>query len=829
MEGTGRGNGTVSISYDSEGKVEICVRNDRNVGSYGIFLGDNPFDFALPATLFQIIIVITLSQSLHFILRPLQTPKFICSVLGGILLGPSFLGRSEIYWKALFPARQSDVLIVMSIIGPIYFLFFVAVKMDMLMTVRAAKSTWLLGIIPYAASFLAMSTLLKFFYSPRNFPKEFGDSHASLSATMSFSNFPVMTEALSELNLMATELGQLALSSSSFNDCIQFAVIIGHHITDTEGLKFKLWAMVSCIVFMVFCFFAIKPTMKMIARNTPYGKQVKQIYVVYILLGVFIMSGITDTIGVTFMIGPLMFGLMIPSGPPLGTILVEKCEVIISDFLLPFFFAYVGMTTNLIALYSWEEFLYLQFIVFAGDVAKAVACVLVSMVYNIKPRQGMVLGLMMNIKGITHLIAITKLKNLKLMDEDTYSHLVICVVVTTAVITPFINKLYKPRDRVRNSSSEFDEQMRTIQNCSRHLEFRIVTCVHNEGSVRGITALLEICNPVPESPISVYVIHLVELLGKSAPILLPINHKQNKKFLSVNYPDTNHIMRAFENYASNSYGPVIVLPYVNVAPYKSMHDAVINLAQDKMVPFIIVPFHENDQVDLNGHMATAIRKLNTRFQANVPCTLGILVDRYSRLGESNESDKSYFHVGVFFIGGADDREALALGIRMSERENMKVSLFRFVVLNRQEHERTRSQSGIEVSLEEEQDEILDESLIDEFKGMKFGSGNVCWYEVVVEDGVEVMRAIRGLEGDYDLVMVGRRHNIISLKDEEMGNFIENVQILGIFGDMLSSTEFCIGMVPVLVTQCGGDKRGVSTKLDRLGSVNISQRSLMFNK
>ncbi|CAI8597383.1 unnamed protein product [Vicia faba] len=826
MEETSRGNGTVSISYDSHGKVEICVKNDRNVGSYGVFVGDNPFDFALPATLFQIIVIITLCQSLHFVLRPLQTPKFICSVLGGILLGPSFLGRCEIYWKSLFPARQSDVLLVMSIVGPIYFLFFVALKMDMLMTVRAAKSTWLLGIIPFAASAVVMSTLLHLFYSPRNFPK-LNPPHPSLSVTMSFSNFPVITEALSELNLIATELGQLALSSSSFNDCIQFTVIIGHHISTTEKPKFQALAVASCILFALFCFFVLKPTMKMIARNTPYGKQVKQIYVVFILLGVLIMSGITDTIGVTFMIGPLMLGLMIPSGPPLGTILVEKCEVIISDFLLPFFFAYVGMTTDLSLLKRWKEFFTLQFILLAGDMAKVVACVLVSMLYNIKPRQGTVLGLMMNIKGITHLIAITKLKNLKLMDDDTYSHLVICVVVTTAVVSPLINKLYKHRHRVLNSSTNLDQQMTTIQNTSRNLEFRIVTCVHNEGHVRGITALLEVCNPVPQSPIAVYVIHLVQLLGKSAPILLPINHKQNKKFLSVNYPDTNHIMRAFENYASNSYGPVIVLPYVNVAPYKSMHDAVINLAQDKMVPFIVVPFHENDHIDLNGHVATAIRRLNTMFQARVPCTLGILVDRYSRLGESNDSGKSYFHVGVFFIGGADDREALSLGIRMSERENMKVSLFRFVMLNRQEYESTQSQSGVEID-EEEQDETLDESLIDEFKSMKFGSGNVCWYEVVAEDGVGIMRSIRGLEGDYDLVMVGRRHNIGSLKDEEMGNFIENAQILGIFGDMLSSTEFCIGMVPVLVTQCGGDKR-VSNKLDRLGSATASQMSLLFNK
>ncbi|KAL5076688.1 hypothetical protein RYX36_015672 [Vicia faba] len=821
---TSRGNGTVSVSFDSHGLLEVCVRNDRNVGSYGIFLGDNPFDFALPATLFQLIVIITISQTLYFLLRPLQTPKFICSVLSGILLGPSFLGQNKIYWKAVFPARQAGVLVVTSIIGVIYFLFFIALKMDMLMTVRAAKRTWLLGIIPFVASFTVISTLINVFYLPQNFPHlKLDTTRLAISSTMAFSNFPVVSEALIELNLIATELGQIALSSATFNDCIQFCIIVSHHLMETGKVKYLVLGTMSWVLFILFSFFVLRPIMKMIARNTPTGKPVKRVYVVYILLGALVMAGITDVIGVTFIVGPLIYGLVIPSGPPLGTTLVEKCELIISEFLLPFFFADVGMTTNITALHNWQEFVTLQLILFAGDLAKVIACVLVSMTYNIKPKHGTVLGLMLNIKGVTHLISLTKLRKLKILEDETFSHLVLSVLVTTGFIIPIITILYKHRPRVLKSSYIYDGQMRTIQNTSRNSEFRIVSCLHNEGNVRGITTLLEICNPVPASPLGVYVIHLIELLGKSAPILLPINYRRNKKLLSVNYPDTNHIMQAFENYSNNSSGPVIVLPYVNVAPYRSMHDAVVNLAQDKLAALIIVPFHENDHIDLTGHISTSIRKLNTRFQAHVPCTLGILVDRYSRLGVRNDHTRSYFHVGVFFIGGADDREALALGIRMSDRENMKVSLFRFIVMNKKECD-IKSQSGREIPLsEQEHDEMLDEGLIDEFKSMKFGMGNVSWYEVAVEDGVEVMSAIRGLEGNYDLVMIGKRHNIGSLKDEEMGNFIENAQILGIFGDMLSSTDFCIGMVPVLVTQCGGDKRAM--KFDRVGSANVSEKSI----
>lgn len=410
-----------------------------------------------------------------------------------------------------------------------------------------------------------------------------------------------------------------------------------------------------------------------------------------------------------------------------------------------------------------------------------------------------------------------------MLDEETFSQLVCCVVIITGTVTPLINLLYKHRPRVLHPASIHKGQVRTIQNTPRYTEFRIICCVHNEGNVRGITTLIEACNPLLESPIRIYAVHLIELLGKSSPILLPIKYRQNKKFLSVNYPFTNHIMRAFENYSNNSSGPVTVLPYINVAPYKSMHDFICTLAQDNVVPLIITPFHENDNIDHVGHVASSIRKMNTRFQAHVPCTLGILVDRYSRLGACNNSN-TFFNVGVFFIGGPDDREALALGIRMSERANTRVSLFRFIVNNKICGSRKFILTKEEYE-EEEVDMMLDEGLIDEFKSMQYRDGNVSCYEIMVEDGVEVVDAIHSLEGNYDLVMVGRRHSDGSLNEDKMATFIENAEILGILGDMLSSTEFCIGMVPVLVTQCRGMKINCSYKLDRLGSVSASQTSL----
>ena|ERR1044072_2857125 len=76
-----RGNGTISIFHDSQGVLQVCVTNDRNVGSLGVFYGDSPFDFVLPPTLCQLFIMFFTTRLLYFLLKPLRIPKFTCNIM----------------------------------------------------------------------------------------------------------------------------------------------------------------------------------------------------------------------------------------------------------------------------------------------------------------------------------------------------------------------------------------------------------------------------------------------------------------------------------------------------------------------------------------------------------------------------------------------------------------------------------------------------------------------------------------------------------------------------------------------------------------------------
>ncbi|MED6197717.1 hypothetical protein PIB30_059259 [Stylosanthes scabra] len=816
------GGGT--IISDENGITTICVpRRDSYLRSLGIWVGDNPFDFVIPVTLFQISIFIIVSRVLYILLRPLSTPKFVCYVLGGILVGPSIMG--DRIFEVVYPPIQSPILFLLGRIGAAYSVFFIVLKMDIVPTIKAAKKYWKLGSIPFFCSLIVMYTITH--HTSLDYRGRLKQPNIHC-----WTSFSVVSDFLMELNLITTELGQIALSTAVVTEISQWIMLL-FYLMKTNTLRFSFSHLGLIAAFLMFLCFVVRPIMKVIIKRTPKGEPVKQGYVIMVLLGVIAMATISDIIGITFIMGPTLYGLFIPNGPPLATTIVERTEVVISEIMMPFFYLTLGTTTRISRITDkyWFQNLIIEAVVLAGVATRVVLTMVIGMTHNIRCKHGFILGLMMSIEGILDLILFHGMMRFRLFEDYIYVILELHALLITAISAPLIKVLYKHHHRISKEPSAHEGRVRTIQSTSLTSKVTIISCIHQEANVHSMIGLLEALNTSQESPLFVHVIHLVELFGKSAPILLPLKKQNHKKKAagasssSINYHETNHIMRAFENYSRNSTaGNVNVLSYVNVAPYKIMHASVCNLADQKSVPLILVPFYEHHQI-INSHDATFIRDLNISFQQNARCTVGILVDRYSTLFLNASS--SCFHVAIFFIGGQDDREALALGLRMLDRTSIKVTLLQFILQHHNDNNNLSSSPGLnsnnnrqEAEEEEEAQRILDECLVDEFKGKMIVQNNADFCEIVVEDSIGVLEAIRGMEMEvYDLVVVGKRHQFMSITDEEMMDFMENADQLGVIGDMLASTEFYAGKISLLVMQCGGKKA-----LDKKTSTN---RGLKF--
>ena len=152
---------------------------------------------------------------------------------------------------------------------------------------------------------------------------------------------------------------------------------------------------------------------------------------------------------------------------------------------------------------------------------------------------------------------------------------------------------------------------------------------------------------------------------------------------------------------------------------------------------------------------------------------------------------SLFRIGVFFIGGADDREALAYAMRMSEHPNVTVTLVRFLPL-----EMTINESDAN-------ERRMENDMINEFKVLKVGSEKALYKEETVVDSVSISSAIRSMENSFDLILVGRRHEENSPIVSGLNDWIDCPE-LRFVGNILASEDFQ-GRASTLVIQqhiCG---------------------------
>lgn len=328
-------------------------------------------------------------------------------------MGPSCLGRYRKLQSVIFPPVQYEFLMFISWIAAAYSIFIVTLKMEAVENLKNARRTWRIGVFPMLTSVLVM-VFLTFILFPLPSGSNIDDMTIPLrmliSITISVNTFPVVSENLLELNLITSELGQIALSATMVSEVVHWMFIsISTIVRSQHTMAFAF----SYIVYISLCLVIVRPVTGMISRMTPPGKPVKEGYVLLIQLGVLIMGLLSDLFGLSFIQGPFLVGIVMPHGPPLATTLAERTEVILSHFLMPLYFCYIGVSMDPCSIHNWPKALKILLIIFAGVVIKTIACILISLMYNVRLKHGLTLGLMLNFKGFIDLMIFNRSRVVK--------------------------------------------------------------------------------------------------------------------------------------------------------------------------------------------------------------------------------------------------------------------------------------------------------------------------------------------------------------------------------------------------------------------------------
>ncbi|KAJ0097095.1 hypothetical protein Patl1_27971 [Pistacia atlantica] len=804
----------------------------------GVWQGDNPLDYSLPLFILQLSMVVVTTRILVFILKPFRQPRVISEIVGGIILGPSILGRNTAFANAVFPLRSVMVLETMANVGLLYFLFLVGVEMDMSVIRRTGKKALALAVAGMVLPFLIGAGFSILLHN-KSHQMSLGTFILFLGVALSVTAFPVLARILAELKLINTELGRIALSSALVNDMcawilLAFAIALGEN--ESTSLS-SLWVILSGVAFVIFCIFIVRPAISWMIRRTPEGETFSEFYICLILTGVMIAGFITDAIGTHSVFGAFVFGLVIPNGP-LGLTLIEKLEDFVSGLLLPLFFAISGLKTDIGAIQGTFTWGILVLVIILACAGKIVGTLIVATFYQMPAREGVTLGLLMNTKGLVEMIVLNVGKDQKVLDDESFAIMVVVAVIMTAIITPIVTTIYKPARRF------LPYKRRTIQRSKPDSELRLLVCIHTPRNVPTIINLLEASHPTKKSPICVYVLHLVELTGRASAMLIVHNtRKSGRPALNRTQAQSDHIINAFENYEQHA-GCVSVQPLTAISPYSTMHEDICNLAEDKRVALIIIPFHKHQTVD-GGMEATnpAFRMVNQNLLANSPCSVGILVDRGLNGSTRLAANQVSHHIAMLYFGGPDDREALAYAWRMSEHPGISLTVMRFIPGEdavgpaAQPSSDLNNPERLTVETDNDKEKQLDEEFINDFRIKNVNDESIVYTEKVANNGEETVAAIRSMDTAHDLFIVGRGQGMTSPLTAGLTDWSECPE-LGAIGDLLASSDFA-ATVSVLVVQqyvgIGPINEGIGTPdspgqaEDQFGNVSLTPKGQpMYN-
>ncbi|WOK95762.1 cation/H(+) antiporter 15-like [Canna indica] len=752
-----------------------CYRSMMTTSS-GIWLGDSPFQFALPVLLYQIVIIFIVSHLIHFVLARLGQPIIISQIVAGMLLSPHCLGRPLMFEKLLFTHQTFEQLGTIAVLVFMLYFFLIGVKVDLTMIPKVGKKAVGIALsstlLSYAAVHLAASAMDS--EMPANFKSN--NWPISFAYRWSLTSFVVISSLLRELNLQSSKVGRLALSAALIADVLYMFVVAcigtfklsnkgGHHLRGLIGLASVL-AVVGTILF------AMKPLAVWLARRTPEGQLLGQASFVVVLLMAFASGLLCMLIGFDFVAGPLFLGMVLPGGAPLGTTLVERLEHFMVGLLMPMCMAIAGMEMDLSSLVDKTQCGFMVLFLFLSVASKFVGVIVPCLFTRMPHREALSLGLIMITKGIYEVGIAIKWKGKEVADRQTYTIIMISIIVISGSTTPMIRHIYRPEDRF------VPYKRRTIQHAVPGDELGILVCIYAQENVNPIIALLKALGPSANFPVCAYLVHLVELVGRAHAVFVP--HKRRDKSTSV-VSQSDHIANAFYHFESQYPQALSVLPYNCISPFSAMHNDICSLALDKKVSLVVIPFHKHVSDDGSiGFANPAAQTVNANVLQYAPCSVGILVDN-----GLCEGGAQLHRVGVYFFGGADDREALAIGERMAEHGSVELTLVRFLP------PREWRESG--------RDELIDERMLTRFRQEKANGNAVVYREEVVMDSEGTMGVIRESGSHFDLLIVGRRERKESPLTAGLELWSEYPE-LGLIGDLLVATDFGSPVSTLVVQQ-----------------------------
>ena len=403
----------------------------------------------LAILLAQIVTIILVARLFGWAFQKIGQPTVIGEIIAGIVLGPSLVGMYfPEFSAALFPAASLGNLQFLSQIGLILFMFVVGMELDLKVLRDKAQDAVVIShasiIIPFA-----LGMTLAYFVYARFAPEgvQFASFGLFMGIAMSITAFPVLARIVQERGIHRTKLGTMVITCAAADDitawCLLAAVIA---IVKAGSFVSSLYIILLAVGYVVVMLKLVRPFLKRVgdlhASRENLGKPVVAIF----FLALLISSYVTEVIGIHALFGAFMAGAIMPVNTKFRNIFIEKVEDVALVLLLPLFFVFTGLRTQIGLLndpYLWQI---TGLIILVAVVGKFVGSAIAARFVGQSWKDSLTIGALMNTRGLMELVVLNIGYDLGVLTPEIFAMMVIMALVTTLMTGPaldFINHLFK--------------------------------------------------------------------------------------------------------------------------------------------------------------------------------------------------------------------------------------------------------------------------------------------------------------------------------------------------------------------------------------------------
>ncbi|ASW76419.1 transporter [Chryseobacterium piperi] len=405
----------------------------------------------LALLLAQIVTIILVARLFGWICMKIKQPTVIGEMIAGIVLGPSLVGMYFPEFSAfLFPKESLGNLQFLSQIGLILFMYIVGMELDLSVLRKKAHDAVVIShasiIIPFALG-IGLSYFVYREFAPEGI--QFTSFALFIAISMSITAFPVLARIVQERNLQKTKLGTVVITCAAADDitawCILAAVIA---IVKAGSFASSIYVILMAIAYVFLMIKIVRPFLKRIGDLQAGKNTINKPMVAIFFLTLILSAYATEVIGIHALFGAFMAGAIMPENAKFRTLFIDKVEDVALVLLLPLFFVFTGLRTQIGLLNDTHLWMTAGFIILTAVVGKFAGSALTAKFLGINWKESLTIGALMNTRGLMELIVLNIGYDLGVLSPEIFAMLVIMALFTTFMTGPaldFINYIFKSK------------------------------------------------------------------------------------------------------------------------------------------------------------------------------------------------------------------------------------------------------------------------------------------------------------------------------------------------------------------------------------------------